>query len=179
MYARNHICTYASRGKTVVHWQASRVSPEESLWQLCCLNDRFALDGLSPPSYGGVLWCYGWQDKPSGGSNRVSEKWAHRYRTGPSGFLQAKEQLLLNDLYCCDEHNGRTESSSSVNSLRNGAALFVTGKRTTRCNEDGGDGARRTFLAAKKTRTDQRKSDSKSIMSYFSPATVGAKRNIG
>ena len=60
------------RGKTVVHWQATKVSTEESLLQLCCLNDRFALDGLSPPSYGGVLWCYGWQDKPAPG-NRVSE----------------------------------------------------------------------------------------------------------
>merc|ERR1712228_438928 len=55
-------------GKTVVHWQASRISPGDSLWQLCCLNDRFALDGLSPPSYGGLLWCFGWQDKPVSGN---------------------------------------------------------------------------------------------------------------
>lgn len=31
------------------------------------LNDRFALDGGAPPSYGGLLWCLGWRDRP--GSN--------------------------------------------------------------------------------------------------------------
>ena len=177
----SHICTHARRGKTVVHWQASRVSAEESLLQLCCLNDRFALDGLSPPSYGGVLWCYGWQDKPSGG-NRVSEKWAHRYRTGPSGFLQAKEQLFLKDDRGDDECNGRTESP------RNGATFFATGRRTTRRNEDeddGGDGnddgtLRNFSPAAKKARnSDQRKAGSNSILSYFSPATASRKQSIG
>lgn len=80
-------------GKTVVHWQATMVSPEEVLWQLCTLNDRFALDGMSPPSYAGLLWCFGWGDKAwSGGS--VSTKWAHRYRTKPDGFEQAKENLF-------------------------------------------------------------------------------------
>jgi hypothetical protein len=66
---------------------------DEVIWQLVCLNDRFALDGLSPPSYGGLLWCFGWQDKPANG-HEVSEKWAHRYRTGPEGFELAKENLL-------------------------------------------------------------------------------------
>ena len=28
------------------------------------LNDKFALDGGAPPSYGGVLWCLGWRDRP-------------------------------------------------------------------------------------------------------------------
>ena len=28
------------------------------------LNDRFALDGGAPPSYGGLLWCLGWRDRP-------------------------------------------------------------------------------------------------------------------
>ena len=31
---------------------------------LCNLNDRYALDGLSPCSYGGLLWCLGWADSP-------------------------------------------------------------------------------------------------------------------
>ena len=30
------------------------------------LNDRFALDGGAPPSYGGLLWCLGWRDRPGG-----------------------------------------------------------------------------------------------------------------
>ena len=28
------------------------------------LNDKFALDGGAPPSYGGLLWCLGWRDRP-------------------------------------------------------------------------------------------------------------------
>jgi hypothetical protein len=79
-----------------VHWQACRFPLDEVLWQLVCLNDRFALDGLSPPSYGGLLWCFGWGDKPAAGQ-KVSEKWAHRYRTGPEGFERAKEILLNNE----------------------------------------------------------------------------------
>ena len=77
----------------MVHWQARSFPVDQVIWQLVCLNDRFALDGLSPPSYGGLLWCFGWQDKPAN-NNQVSEKWAHRYRTGPEGFEQAKELLL-------------------------------------------------------------------------------------
>jgi hypothetical protein len=79
-----------------VHWQACRFPLDKVLWQLVCLNDRFALDGLSPPSYGGLLWCFGWGDKPAAGQ-KVSEKWAHRYRTGPKGFECAKEILLKTD----------------------------------------------------------------------------------
>ena len=80
-------------GKSVVHWQSTAFTPSEVLWQLICLNDRFALDGLSPPSYAGLLWCFGWGDKPASGGS-VSTKWAHRYRTGPEGFEEAKEKLL-------------------------------------------------------------------------------------
>ena len=145
-------------GKTVVHWQATRVSTQESLWQLCCLNDRFALDGLSPPSYGGVLWCYGWQDKPSKG-NQVSEKWANRYRTGASGFLQAKEVLL----------EGERSSSSSIGILfRNSTA---TGKRKGQVDDDGWSSLKTPSPAAKKA-----KKDSKSILSYFGPASTGAQQ---
>lgn len=28
------------------------------------LNDDYALDGGAPPSYGGLLWCLGWRDRP-------------------------------------------------------------------------------------------------------------------
>jgi deoxyribodipyrimidine photolyase len=82
-------------GKTVVHWQANHYSPYQVLLQLCWLNDRFALDGLSPPSYAGILWCFGWGDKPApvNGTPTVSVKPAYRYRTGPDGFARAKERL--------------------------------------------------------------------------------------
>jgi len=46
-------------GKTVVHWQKSQLSVDNILQELVYLNDRFALDGLSPPSYVGILWCLG------------------------------------------------------------------------------------------------------------------------
>jgi deoxyribodipyrimidine photolyase len=85
-----------SWGKTVLHWQASRVPLDQVFLQLCRLNDRFALDGLSPPSYAGILWCFGWGDKPNSSSNGnlcVSTKWASRYRTGPDGFARAKDSL--------------------------------------------------------------------------------------
>ncbi|KAL7531019.1 hypothetical protein ACHAXR_007089, partial [Thalassiosira sp. AJA248-18] len=49
-------------GKTAVEWVGSA---HLTLSTLCYLNDRYALDGLSPPSYAGLLWCMGWTEKPS------------------------------------------------------------------------------------------------------------------
>jgi deoxyribodipyrimidine photolyase len=80
-------------GKTMVHWQKSGLKLNELLEQLCYINDRYALDGLAPPSYAGLLWCLGWCDKPDS-SGRLSEKWASAYRTGPAGFVQATVALL-------------------------------------------------------------------------------------
>ncbi|KAI2489487.1 FAD binding domain of DNA photolyase [Fragilaria crotonensis] len=51
-------------GKTIVHWQKHRYPTDELLHQLVYLNDRYALDGLSPPSYAGLLWCLGWGENP-------------------------------------------------------------------------------------------------------------------
>ncbi len=79
-------------GKTVVHWQKRHLSVEDILQELVYLNDRYALDGLSPPSYAGILWCFGWCDKPRNGS--LSEKPASWYRVGPSGFKEAERILL-------------------------------------------------------------------------------------
>ena len=69
---------------------------ERVLSILCYLNDRFALDGLAPPSYAGLLWCLGWTDKP-GRNGMISEKLASNYRVGSSGFYDA-ERLVLRDL---------------------------------------------------------------------------------
>lgn len=145
---------FGCRGKTMVHWQASRESPQEILWQLCCLNDRFALDGLSPPSYGGVLWCFGWQDKPASGQ-KVSEKWASRYRTGADGFLKAKEALYVRD----------RAGGSVVNFVRNPS--LTTGKRILQRSTSESPEAR------KKPREDN---NSRSILSFFSPASKSAKQ---
>lgn len=144
----------------MVHWQAPRVSTEESLSQLCCLNDRFALDGLSPPSYGGVLWCYGWQDKPAPG-NRVSEKWAHRYRTGPSGFVQAKVELL---------EKQSPMASPSINQLFRNSNSISTGKRKGSIE----NGMVATPSSTKKAKRHDETSDSKTLLSYFAP--TGAKQ---
>ncbi|KAL3940129.1 MAG: hypothetical protein SGBAC_005268 [Bacillariaceae sp.] len=85
-------------GKTVVHWQCKHYPPEQVLLQMCWLNDRYALDGLSPPSYAGILWCFGWGDKPGRSTKTsnspVSTKWACNYRTGADGFGTAKVRLL-------------------------------------------------------------------------------------
>jgi deoxyribodipyrimidine photolyase len=79
-------------GKTVVHWQASIAPPEDIIRHLITLNDRYALDGLSPPSYAGILWCFGWGDKP-GPSGSISTKWARHYRQGSESFEIAKDRL--------------------------------------------------------------------------------------
>lgn len=47
-------------GKAVVGWTRS---PEHALSSLIELNNRFALDGADPASYGGLLWCMGLFDR--------------------------------------------------------------------------------------------------------------------
>ena len=86
-------------GKTVVGW-SSRVPRGEGLsvtasvlQTLCYLNDRYALDGLSPPSYAGLLWCMGWCDKPGKGGG-PSPKPASNYRYSPEDFQFAERALL-------------------------------------------------------------------------------------
>ena len=162
----------------MVHWQSTRIAPDESLWQLCCLNDRFALDGLSPPSYGGLLWCFGWQDKPAHG-NRVSEKWAHKYRTGASGFLLAKERVLAVPLEVEEPFD-----STGSGTKRTKAAL---GKGEDGDNGSSDGGGKPTFPpTAKKARKDdtnaaKKRTDPKtiSILSFFGPSATTAHRTIG
>jgi photolyase PhrII len=48
-------------GKALVGWTRS---PEEAIRALYDLNNRFALDGADPASYGGLLWCVGLFDRP-------------------------------------------------------------------------------------------------------------------
>lgn len=149
-------------GKTVVHWQAGRLPPSEVLYQLCCLNDRFALDGLSPPSYGGILWCFGWGDKPSEGQ-KVSTKWACNYRTGPSGFEQAKERLF-------QEIPLMATRTSTVVDARHGDGPE---SKKLRQSDD-----------AKRTVTHSLGNEPRTILSFFSPVSkpapdVQPERTIG
>jgi len=80
-------------GKTVVHWGKYKYKVDYLIRQLIYLNDRYALDGLSPPSYSGLLWCMGWGDKPATGS-KISQKSASRYKRGPSSFDEGRRALL-------------------------------------------------------------------------------------
>ena len=93
-------------GKTVVEWIGCRdrdhsspdLSPAQvTLRTLCYLNDRYALDALSPPSYAGLLWCTGWTDKPNGnGDWRIPLKPASRYKMSVEQFRLAEQKLLSN-----------------------------------------------------------------------------------
>ena len=60
---------------------------------LCYLNDRYALDGLSPPSYAGLLWCLGWCDKP-GPKGGIGPKAAATYKCSVDDFRLAETTLL-------------------------------------------------------------------------------------
>ncbi|GBG26496.1 Deoxyribodipyrimidine photo-lyase [Hondaea fermentalgiana] len=50
-------------GRAIIAWSRG---PEDAMQKLVHLNDKFALDGLSPPSYAGLGWCLGLFDKPQG-----------------------------------------------------------------------------------------------------------------
>jgi len=118
-------------GKTVVHWAAKgapfvhevlessqncRSVAEAVLFVLCYLNDRYALDGLSPPSYAGILWCLGWTEK-AGKHGRISEKSASRYRYGPQDFETAKQVLLQKNLIRRDEDEDINGTKFSPNNI--------------------------------------------------------------
>ncbi|KAL7520016.1 hypothetical protein ACHAWX_004768 [Stephanocyclus meneghinianus] len=106
-----------SWGKSVVEWGVTKCgdvnsTPSRSTLQaLCYLNDRFALDGLSPPSYGGLLWCMGWTDKPDSNGG-VSPKPAYRYRMTVDDFEDA-ETILLASNPCNDTQRKNDEGKMS------------------------------------------------------------------
>ena len=64
-------------GKAIPAWHGAVLGQSEqqtpatrlqaALDLLVRLNDTYALDGGAPPSYGGLLWCLGWRDRPGAG----------------------------------------------------------------------------------------------------------------
>ncbi|GMH47311.1 hypothetical protein TrVE_jg10051 [Triparma verrucosa] len=80
-------------GKQAVSWLTRDLTIEESLRVMTMLNDKYALDGFSPPSYLGILWCFGVGDKP-GRDGGVAEKRSGSYKVGPAGFDVAKKRLV-------------------------------------------------------------------------------------
>mmetsp|Transcript_14862 Transcript_14862/g.16957 ORF Transcript_14862/g.16957 Transcript_14862/m.16957 type:complete len:702 (-) Transcript_14862:114-2219(-) len=87
-------------GKQLVHWNHHSLGggnpTTDVLNILCYLNDRYALDGLSPPSYAGLLWCLGWCDKPNTTNSGISKK--RRYKLSASAFKDAAEKLMNDDM---------------------------------------------------------------------------------
>jgi deoxyribodipyrimidine photo-lyase len=50
-------------GKKILEWTAS---PEDAVQIMIHLNNKYALDGRDPNSYGGIFWCLGRYDRPWG-----------------------------------------------------------------------------------------------------------------
>jgi hypothetical protein len=83
-------------GKTLLHWLLQSYQPVDvAMNEMAFLNDRYALDGISPPSYAGLLWCWGWCDKPSYNGG-ISMKPSSKYRKQATDFNNAQKVLLKN-----------------------------------------------------------------------------------
>ena len=81
-------------GKTAMSWLSEvSGSADDVIQGLALLNDKYALDGFSPPSYGGILWCVGWGDKP-GRDGGISMKWSSSYKMSSVDFDLARQRLL-------------------------------------------------------------------------------------
>jgi deoxyribodipyrimidine photolyase len=91
-------------GKAVVKWAAS---PEEALDTLLELNNRFALDGHAPPSYGGVLGCLGLFEGPGKSENAVVGRVSFR---PPKPRYAAMQELAKELLGVACEQPHRTHS---------------------------------------------------------------------
>jgi hypothetical protein len=105
-------------GKQIVAWGIEAdhkdANPtEEILNMLVYLNDRYALDGLSPPSYAGLLWCVGWCDKPDA-KGGIRMKRAAQYKLGPPAFQEAETILFHED----KKNEKRLEQLSIISSFQ-------------------------------------------------------------
>ena len=102
-------------GKTMLHWQRLEYGEAEVLQQMIYVNDRYALDGLSPPSYAGLLWCLGWCDKP-GRNGSIATKPASRYRVDKSGFVQAQQRLTSGSIAVSFAQTGARQTNDRKSS---------------------------------------------------------------
>ena len=77
-------------GKQIIQW----TTPRKALLMVLDLNNRFALDGRDPSSYGGILWCFGLFDRPFSpekdiwGSIRPRTTESHRQRLDIEQYRQ-------------------------------------------------------------------------------------------
>jgi len=79
-------------GKAIVKWAAS---PEAALDILLELNNRFALDGHAPPSYGGLMGCLGLFEGPGKSENAVLGRITFRPPKPRYAAMQDLAQELL------------------------------------------------------------------------------------
>ena len=75
-------------GKKILHWSPS---PERAFQTMVELNDRYAVDGRDPNSYGGIGWVLGRFDRPWGPEREIFGR--IRYMTSDS----ARRKFKLND----------------------------------------------------------------------------------
>ncbi len=152
-------------GKKLVHWNHAannhgfnNFDPITNLLHvLCYLNDRFALDGLSPPSYAGLLWCIGWTDKPDrkGG---ISTK--RIYKLSPQGFQDA-EKNLMNE----KASGSGLEQTRILSKFNTSSGKDTSKRRSNELNEDDDD------IEISKTSTPKKmkKADKKTLLDFFKP----------
>lgn len=201
-------------GKTVNEWVGCRYlsaaddvhysSPAQlTLRALCYLNDRYALDGLSPPSYAGLLWCIGWSDKPSSGNSsewNIAKKPAYRYRMNPEDFRRAEQKLLASRSSQdggCESSNVnaggsmkrqrsvldmmKMQSSSSASTASSPAAAAIV---DLTASEDGNSKESTESVNSSKASKGMKRNASFTIDSFFSKtgkksATEKCKRIVG
>ena len=60
------------------------------------LNDKFALDGGAAPSYGGLLWCLGWRDRPSSNGTPSRRPTSVIAKRVPPGELERRARMRVN-----------------------------------------------------------------------------------
>ena len=77
-------------GKKILEWSASA---GEALETMLYLNDKYALDGQDPNTYGNILWCFGlhdrpWPERPVFGTIRSMARSGMERKTDVNAYLQ-------------------------------------------------------------------------------------------
>jgi deoxyribodipyrimidine photo-lyase len=81
-------------GKKILEWSAS---PRRALATMIELNNRYAVDGGDPSSYGGILWTLGLFDRPWGPERPIFG--TVRYMSSSAATRQLRMKRYL-DRWC-------------------------------------------------------------------------------
>jgi deoxyribodipyrimidine photo-lyase len=87
-------------GKKILEWSET---PEQALEHMIVLNDKYALDGRDPSSYGGIAWVLGRYDRPWGPERKIFG--SVRYMTSQSALRKLKMKRYL-ERYAETERSG-------------------------------------------------------------------------